>query len=355
MANGKDFSNVKQFNGQSQAPQRRDTASALVELLSKNMRAIKSALPKHLTGERVARVALNSIRHTPKLMQCAPETLCMAIMEASSLGLEIDMRGQAYLVPFWNSKTRTNDVQLIIGYKGLLDLAWRSGNIMSIMAEVVGENDKFNVVFGLEPKLEHVPNFTEGRGEIIAAYAVAIMKDGSKQFVVIPRTDLEKVRAASKSADSGPWVQWTEEMYKKTALKRLCKLLPLSPEIQRAATVDDQADAGIAQSFAETIIDIPSPQPIPVQDHESIQPEEPEAPVPEAEIVEPEVKPEPITPRNGNGKKQAQASGQQKNLQDVQEIDNSYIFRCPSSGKNVSELFCRGCRDRKGCPAFEAM
>lgn len=337
MANGNDFSKVKQYSGPS-TPAARDNSSALVSLLQKNMRAIKSALPKHLTGERIARVALNNIRHNPKLMACAPETLCYAIMEASSLGLEIDMRGQAYLVPFWNKKTQSHDVQLIVGYKGLLDLAWRSGKLQSIMAEVVGENDTFNVTLGLEPRLEHTPNFVDGRGEIIAAYAVAIMKDGAKQFIVIPRTDLEKVRAASKSSESGPWVDWTEEMYKKTALKRLCKLLPLSPEIQRASMIDDQADAGVEQSLADTIIDIPVQEP-----QEQPTPE----PQPEPEVDYPEeAAPEPIPPR----KEKRQAQVEQKSLN---EIDDSYTFTCPATDKEVTEAKCQTCRQRKGCPAFE--
>lgn len=339
MSQGKDFSKVKQFNGQAQAPARKDNTTALINLLSKNMKAIKSALPRHLTAERIARVALNNIRHNPKLMQCAPETLCYAIMEAASLGLEIDMRGQAYLVPFWNNKTRSYDVQLLIGYRGLLDLVWRSGQIQSIMADVVGENDKFNVVQGLEQKLEHIPNFTEGRGEIIAAYAVAIMKDGAKHFLVMPRADLDKIRAASKSADSGPWVQWPEEMMKKSILKRLCKFLPLSPEIQRATTVDDQADAGVVQSLAETIIDIPITEPQLQEPEEEPQSElEPENEAHESSLEDNITRPELIPPRNG--KKQ-------------QQVDASYSFKCPANGKEVTEEDCASCKSRNGCPAFE--
>lgn len=341
MATGKDFSKVKQYSGHS-VPAARDNSAALIGLLQKNMRAIKSALPKHLTGERIARVALNNIRHNPKLMACAPETLCYAIMEASSLGLEIDMRGQAYLVPFWNKKTSSYDVKLIVGYKGLLDLCWRSGQLQSIMAEVVGENDNFSVTLGLEPKLEHTPNFVDGRGEIIAAYAVAIMKDGAKQFVVIPRADLEKVRYASKSDESGPWVDWTEEMYKKTALKRLCKLLPLSPEIQRASVIDDQADAGVSQSLADTIIDIPVQEP-----QEQPAPESSPEPQPEPEVeYQDEADPEPIPPR----KEKKQAQSEQKS---INEVDDSYTFTCPATDNEVTEAKCQACKQRKGCPAFE--
>lgn len=334
MAN-KDFSNVKQYDGKT-APAKKDNTPALIQLLAKNMKAIKSALPKHLTAERVARVALNSIRKNPKLCQCAPETLCMAIMEASSLGLEIDQRGQAYLVSFWNSKTGTYDVQLITGYKGLIDLVYRSGKVSSIMAEVVGENDKFNVTLGLEPKLEHVPNLA-GRGEIIAAYAVAIMKEGQKQFTVILREDIDKIRNASKSKDSGPWKDWESEMVKKTVLKRLCKMLPLSPEIQRATALEDAAEAGIAQSLAETVIDIP------VQE----QPEQPAAIETQTQGNEIEIN---LAPEPKKEKIQNQEQAPQK--EEVKKIDTSYSFQCPLNGEMVTEDKCETCASRKDCAAF---
>lgn len=312
MAQG-NFSNVKQYNGQ--APARKDNIDALMDLLKRNKKAIESALPKHLTPERICRVAVNTITKNPDLRKCSPATLAMAIIEASSLGLEIDGRGLAYLVPFGQN------AQLIYGYKGLMDLAYRSGKVSSIMAEVVGKNDEFTVIRGLDPVLKHTPNFTEGRGEIIAAYAVAFLKDGTKQFVVVPRTDLDKVKAASK-AKSSPWATWPEEMMKKVAIKRLCKMLPLSPEIQRAAAIDDQADAGVAQTFCESIeesiIDIPMPEP--TQESQPVTEPAPEEPA-----------------------------------QETQTVDTSYTFKCPANGKEVTEEDCALCKDRKGCPEWETV
>lgn len=347
MSQGKDFSNVKQYNGQAQAPARKSNMDALMALLAQNKKAIASALPKHLTPERICRVAVNTITKTPALARCNPATLAMAIIEASSLGLEIDGRGLAYLVPFGN------EVQLIYGYKGLMDLAYRSGKVVSIMAEVVGKNDRFTVVFGLDPKLEHTPNLEDGRGDIIASYAVAFMKDGSKQFVVVSKADLDKIKNASKSK-SGPWQTWPEEMAKKTAIKRLCKMLPLSPEIQRAATIDDQADAGVTQTFCESlddaVIDIPITKPQPQEPNEEPQYEhghdsdkavevEIEA---ENEDEEDVARPELIPPRKGKKPHE-------------QEVDNSYSFECPATGDTVRESNCVKCKQRKGCPAFEVI
>lgn len=320
MAN-KDFSGVKTYSGKNTAPAKKDSVPALTQMLSDNLKKIKSVLPKHLTPERIARVALNVIRHNPKLCQCAPETLLAAIMEAASLGLEIDMRGQAYLVPFFNGKTKTYDVQLIPGYKGLIDLTYRSGKVASIMAEAVCENDKFNFAMGLEPRLEHVPAL-HSRGEIIAAYAVAVMHDGTKQFSILSRDDLDKIRSASKSANDGPWKDWEAEMCKKSAIKRLCKYLPLSSEIQKAAALDDAYEAGEPQIFDVEKID---------------------APMPEFSMPQPERAP------------QEMVTDTTEPASEDEDARSNYEFPCPKNDKPVTESDCEKCPERKGCPQWEVM
>lgn len=221
----------------------------VTNLLAANMTAIKSCLPKHLTPERMCRIAVQTISHTPQLQKCSPASLVGAIVEASSLGLEIDTRGLAYLVPY------KNDVTLILGYKGLMDLAYRSGRVANIYAETVCENDEFVFELGLEPKLTHKPNLEE-RGKLRAVYAVAKLKDADPVFVVLGKTEIDKIRKASRASSNGPWVQWEEEMWKKTAIRRLCKYLPLSPEMQRAVALDEAADANIAQHLGESILDL---------------------------------------------------------------------------------------------------
>lgn len=335
----RDYSNVKQFDGK--APVKvQDTPTALTKILQANMRQLTSVLPKHITPERMARVSLSTIRRNPKLCECAPETLFMAIIEASTLGLEIDSRGLAYLVPFKNKKTQTYDVQLMPGYKGMVDLAYRSGKVQSIQAAVVGENDKFDYALGLKPRLEHVPNL-KGRGQIIAAYAVAIMKDGAAQFEVMSLEELEKVRNSSQARDYGPWVDWTDQMYIKTVLKRLCKLLPLSPEIQRAVVLDDAVDAGVAQVFGETLdqslLNIPAPEVTPAP---AIEQQSSEAAV-EMELA-PEPEKEPVATQPATKQEQSDL------------MDTSYTFKCPANGKEVTEETCKGCKDRKGCPQWDA-
>lgn len=240
-----DYSQVKAYT----APKAQAAAPNLTQMLAANIKQIKSALPKHLSAERICRVALNFISKNPQLQKCTPQSLCGAIMEASTLGLEIDMRGLAYLVPYGTA------AQLSIGYKGLIDLAVRSGKVKQIYGECIYENDIYDIVLGLEPKLVHKPRLTD-RGGVIASYAIAVLADGTKQFMVVPRAEIDKVREASKAGHSGPWEQWFEQMAIKTAVRRLCKFLPLSAEMQRAVALDEAVDAHTIQTFAYDI-DVP--------------------------------------------------------------------------------------------------
>lgn len=224
--------------------------TTVTDLLATNMKAISSCLPKHMTPERMCRIAVQTISKSPQLQRCTPQSLVAAIVEASSLGLEIDVRGQAYLVPYGENVT------LIPGYKGLMDLAYRSGRVANIYSETVCENDTFTFEMGLHPKLEHKPNLDD-RGELRAVYAVARLKDADPVFVVLGKSEIEKIKKASKASRNGPWKDWEDEMWKKTAIRRLCKYLPLSPEMQRAIAIDEAADAGQSQGLAESIIDLP--------------------------------------------------------------------------------------------------
>ena len=207
------------------------------------------ALPKHMTADRLARIATTEIRKVPKLMQCDQHSFLGAIMQCAQLGLEPGSAlGHAYLIPFENRKRNITEVQFIIGYRGMIDLARRSGQIMSIEARSVYEADHFDVSFGLDSKLEHKPAWeTADRGELRFVYAVAKLKDGGVQFEVMSRADIEKVRAQSKAGSSGPWVTHFEEMAKKTVIRRLFKYLPVSIEMARAVTLDEQAETGIQQ------------------------------------------------------------------------------------------------------------
>lgn len=220
-------------------------------LLENNKAALFSAVPKHLTADRMIRVACTELRKNPSLAECDQRSLIGAIVEASQLGLEIGgVLGQAYLVPYNVKVKGTNGapdrwmkvVQLIPGYKGLIDIARRSGQISTIQVRVVHSKDEFDFEFGLEPRLRHKPSLDQDPGHAQYVYAIANLRDGGTQLEVMTVREVESVRSRSKSKDSGPWVTDWEEMAKKTALRRLCKLLPVSVEMQRAVAIDEEDD-----------------------------------------------------------------------------------------------------------------
>lgn len=191
-----------------------------------------------MTPERMGMIAYTEIRRNPKLLQCTPQSLFGAIMQASQLGVEPGPLGQCYLVPFWNKKAGTYDVQFILGYKGMIDLARRSGNIESIYAHAVMEKDSFEYSYGLNPTMNHKPALKD-RGNIIGFYAVVHFRDGGNQFEYMSIDEVEKRRERSKAADSGPWTSDYEEMGKKTILRHMWKYLPVSVEVMRQTTLDE--------------------------------------------------------------------------------------------------------------------
>ena len=221
-------------------------------LLKTKQGEIAKMLPKHLNAERLLKVAQIAATTTPALAKCDVASLVGAIGQCAQMGLEPNtVLGHAYLVPFntkrkdANGKERwVNSVQVIIGYKGLIDLARRSGQIVSIAAHEVCENDKFELVYGLEEKLVHVPSLGE-RGDILGFYAVAKLKDGGHCFEFMSMRQVQEIMAATQSKGKyGPWKDNFTEMGRKTVIRRLAKYLPLSIEFQTAAALDGMAEGG---------------------------------------------------------------------------------------------------------------
>lgn len=214
---------------------------------------IARALPKHLDADRLARIALTEFRKTPALLECDPKSLLGAVIQAAQLGLEPGSAlGQCYLLPFKNSKTGTTDVQFIVGYRGMIDLARRSGQIESINAYAVHEGDDFNVSLGLSPDIDHKPNWELDRSNpdtIQFVYAVAVLRGGAKQFEVMTRSQIEAIRKRSKAGHFGPWKTDYEAMALKTVIRRLFKYLPASVEMVNAATLDEAAATDVSQEL----------------------------------------------------------------------------------------------------------
>lgn len=239
------------------APAASSKAPDLAHILTSpgTLAQIKAALPKHMTAERMARVALTETRKTPKLAKCDARTFIGAIIQLSQLGLEPGgALGHAYLIPFENKRAGTVDVQIIIGYRGMIDLARRSGQIASLSAVIVREGDSFDVALGLNPDLRHVSSFDPEKA-MTFVYAVAVFKDGARQFEVMSRAEVERIRNNSQGYKSAlqydkkdnPWMTHFDEMAKKTVIRRLFKYLPVSVELQRAVVLDERGDAGLSQ------------------------------------------------------------------------------------------------------------
>lgn len=221
-----------------------DTVRAALERMQPQL---KMALPKHLTPDRLVRVALTAVQNTPKLLECDRTSLYAAIMTCAQLGLEPDgVLGQAYLIPYGDK------VQFIPGYKGLISLARNSGEVVSIGAHEVCERDEFRFAFGLREDLHHVPARGD-RGEITHFYAIARFRDGGHHWDVMTREEVDTIRDNSQgyrtakrfarnNVINSPWAQHYVEMGKKTAIRRIAKYLPLS--VQKASAMADAYDAG---------------------------------------------------------------------------------------------------------------
>lgn len=223
-------------------------------------REIERALPRHMTSERMIRIALTAMSKHPKLLQCTPESLVKAVIEASELGLEPSgVLGHAYLIPYGNKLsdgTWVHEAQLQVGYRGFIELAGRSGQVESIYAEVVYDCDTFEYEQGLHPILRHVPDRSRGEdAKLDCAYAVAKLRSGTIVSRVMLGADIAKHRRASKSANSAdsPWKMWPEEMWRKTAIRALAKVLPLSPELSGAAAQDERVESGFIERIATPV------------------------------------------------------------------------------------------------------
>lgn len=207
------------------------------------------ALPKSMTADRLTRIVMTECRKAPALLKCAPESFYGAVLQCAALGLEPGSAlGHCYLLPFGNGKDKQGrpNAQLIIGYRGMIDLARRSGQIVSLSAYCVHEQDTFNYKLGLDPDIEHIPASVADRGKVTHVYAVAKLKGGGVQFEVMSRAEIEAVRKTSKAGTSGPWSSHWDEMAKKTVIRRLFKYLPVSIEAVRAVEIDEKSDRGEA-------------------------------------------------------------------------------------------------------------
>ena len=231
----------------SKNPNKKDIESWLTG--EKFKEALKVSLPSHLTPDRFVRAALTAMMRTPKLAECTKESFFKAMLDLSSLGLEPDGR-RAHLIPYKNNKDKDHpimEVQLVIDYKGLIELAKRSGEIISIRAELVCENDFFSWENGI---VTHRIDFLKPRGETLAVYSHVKNASGVDEYEVMTLEQVGAIRKRSKAANFGPWVTDFDEMAKKSVIRRHSKKLTLSPEFNDALEKDhDKIDDSPSVDF----------------------------------------------------------------------------------------------------------
>jgi recombination protein RecT len=210
--------------------------------------------------DRYLQIAWGCIRQNEKLLKCTPESILSGVAQGCQLGLSFDpVLGQGFLVPYFNSKKQCYEAHFQAGYRGLANLAYNSGKIAKIYAEVVHKDDKFEAIDGTEQRIVHVKNLDvdrEKEDDWRGAYAVAVTKDGVTFSKYLTATEIMKRRAVSKAADKpdSPWNTSPKEMWLKSPIRALAKLLPMSPETEqaiRAAIEDEYRDAGV---------DLPTPE-----------------------------------------------------------------------------------------------
>lgn len=222
-------------------------------LLNAMAQQIKMALPENIKSERFQRVVLTAFSGNAKLQKADPVSFIAAMMQSAQLGLEPNTPlDQAYLIPYGNQ------IQFQIGYKGLIDLALRSGQYKAIYAHEVREKDEFSIAYGMDETITHIPYLDGDRGKVTGYYAVYKLINGGCGLFYMTRQEVEAHgRKFSKTFNNGPWKTDFDAMAKKTVLKQVLKYAPMSVELQRATSIDeaivkdDQAKIAIDENVVD--------------------------------------------------------------------------------------------------------
>lgn len=262
-----------------QVIENRQKAKPIEILIQKSLEELGKAVPSCMSAERLVRIALTTIRLYPKLAECTPESFLGALFQSAQLGLEPNVEGQAYIIPYKNSKKtidpdtgkvkwiKVSEAQFQIGYKGYIELFYRHGAADYIDMHTVYENDLFEYAYGTDSYLKHCPKLKD-RGKPIAYYAVAKLKNAGSVFKVMSREEcIEHGKTHSKCYiskewsdaanayiqlanphfdENSPWAKDPNSMCKKTVLIQLAKLLPKSVELQKALAMDSTTKTKVA-------------------------------------------------------------------------------------------------------------
>jgi recombination protein RecT len=223
------------------APAKTDVETTIAHLIERQKAQLARALPRLMDPDRFARILITECKANPQLLKAEPTSMMAAVMKAAALGLEPGPLGHCYFVPFRNGKTGKTEVTFIIGYKGIIDLARRSGQVSELYAEVVYEGDEFAYQLGLNRDLTHKRTPMSKRDHVTHAYAIAKYRDGGFDFRVLDEIEIAARRARSKASKDGPWVTDYDPMCRKTAVRALAPYLPLTIEVARTLDTDERS------------------------------------------------------------------------------------------------------------------
>ncbi len=228
--------------------------------LEKMIPEIRKLLPRHFSAERMARIFTTEVRKNPLLAECDKPSFFGAILQCAQLGLEPGSAlGHAYMIPR-RRKDGSQECTLQIGYQGMVDLIERDGRL-TMEANLVFANEIFDIDYGTQSKIIHKPCLRGDRGDLVGAYAIARYKDGRTKFRFITIEEIEEAKKSS-GAKFGPWVTHYNEMARKTAVRRLYKMLPKSTEIARALELDEKIEIDEPQDLARLVLHAPDNQAI---------------------------------------------------------------------------------------------
>lgn len=288
------------------------------------------AAGKGVDGAKFARNFMTVLQNNPKLAQCTQRTLMLGLLEAAGLGLSITSAlGQAHLVPFKNRKAGTTEATLILGYQGLLDLAYRSDKILGIRAACVYQKEVFELEEGPTGQIfQHVPLWDKPvhkRGAFRGVYAIATLAGGHEKRIILSADEVNKVRKKD-----GPWAEYPDAMERKTAIRRLCKELPLTTEARESVNIDERRDLGIVEGIQATET---TAEPTGGSAMDKFETEMGENP--------------PEEPRKGTGKKSAKSKKPPKDVTPVEEAapDDTVCAGCGTTENVGPNGLCNTCQE----------
>lgn len=239
----------------SQEMAQRQQGGGFEQLLRRSWPRIAAVMPSNLNPERMYQLAMSCYNQTRNLDKCSGQSVLSCLMKCSALGMEpsaVDGLGRAYIIPRRNKRTGGYEATFMLGYKGMIDLARRSGQILSIEARAVREGDEFEYSYGLDERLRHVPSMEPiDDRPLTHVYMVAKFKDGGHYIDVMSRAEVDAVRRRSMASEEGPWVTDYEAMARKTVIRRAFPYLPVSVEAQRAAASDETTPVALDSAGVE--------------------------------------------------------------------------------------------------------